>query len=534
MHNDFVEHNREFWSFFSAKDSNKKLLVEEPSSIPMIVHGNSIFSLILNQAKSLTPVWICNSDENIEMLKSYVPTAEFVSIPKASWLDRIKMKFAAIWKFMLMYITKDILSFSYDGVRYGDLVYDTYLTQEEVATIRKVDRRILQIIYACIRRHESIRRVLGSGDFEAVLVSHQVRIRSGVMLRAAIRFGYKGYLRVGHHQAALQCFDKLDEIYDYEYKPFPADIDLIIAALGTKFDKVYKLVFDRQVSGKGDKDGMYAFSPQNKYYQDRESFVSDFGLDPDKKIVFVMLHAFNDYPHSHFGWMMFRDYYDWFIETLKFARENDQVNWVFKQHPTIKLYTTKDVQLDSLFSSVPLHIIYIDENNQIDTRSLIHCSDLVVTCLGSAGFELPAMAAIPSLTAANSLYTGLGFALEPRTREEYFEILSNAQNIQRLTAQQQKRAQAAYMHIYEFSRVNVSACPIATAEQEKDKNQKSWYYDKVIDLYRNCGDTIKEQVNSYIAEVTKPGFKRLNSLRNYSSENSKRDDTRSMRIITSI
>ena len=534
MREDFIGENRKFWSVFSAKNSDKKLLVEEPSSVPMIVHCNSIFSLILNQAKSLAPVWLYNDGSDIKLLKSYVPTAAVLSVPEPSLFERIKIKIAAVYKFLLICVTGDILSFSYDGVRYGDIVYDSYLLQEKVATIKKIDRRMLRIIYACICRHESIRRTLNSDNFEAVLVSHQTGIRSGVLLRAAIRFGHKGYLHAGHHQATLQCFDKLDEIYDYEYKPFPADIDLIIAALGTKFDKVYKLVFDRQVSGKGDKDGMYAFSPYNKYYHDRESFVSDFGLDPNKKIMFVMLHAFNDYPHSHFGWMIFKDYYDWFIETLKFARENDQVNWVFKQHPSIKFYTTKDVQFDSLFSSVPSHIVYIDENRQIDTRSLIHCSDLVITCMGSAGFELPAMAAIPSLTAGNSLYTGLGFVLEPRTKEEYFEILSNAQNVQRLTAQQQKRAQAAYMHIYEFSRVNVSACPIATAEQEKDKNQKSWYYERVIDLYRSRGDTIKAEVNDYIAEVAKPGFKRLNNLRYYGSKSSNCDDTKSMQIIASI
>jgi len=511
---DFIYQNRVFWSAFPAKAYNKKVLIEEPS-IPMIKHANAIFSIILNQAKSLTPVWLHNNAEDIELLKSYVPTAEFVSVPKASRFDKIKMKLAAIWKFMIMYLTKDVLSFSYDGVKYGDIVYDTYLKRCSVATIRAIDTRLLRIIYDCIYRHEIIRKILLSDDFDAVLVSHQIGIRSGVMLRTAIRYGYKGYLRAGHHLSTLRCFEKADEVYDYEYKPFPEDVDRVIAVLGPKFNDVYKLIFDKQVSGEGDKDGIYAFSKDSKCYNDRESFVREFGLDAQKKNVFVMLHAFNDHPHSHFRWMLFKDYYDWFEKTLDFAKRNSSVNWIFKQHPSIKFYITKDVSFDSLFSNCPDNIIYIDENKQINTRSLVYCADLVVTCLGSAGFELPAMGGIPSLIASDTFYTNLGFALEPKTKEEYFRILSNAQNIKPLTAKQQKRAQASYMYIYKFSRVYMPAFPIATVEDERDRNQQSWYWGKVAKLYLTSEELIKNSVRAYIDDVAKPDFKQLNSLDNY-------------------
>ncbi len=510
----FIQKNREFWSNFSAQDTTQKILIEEPS-IPMIINANAIFSVILNQAKSLTPVGL---SWDLELLKSYTLTAETISISELSWLDRKKILLVAIWKFIMAYITKDILSFSYDGVKYGDIVYDTYLSQEKVGTIRNINKKILFLIYRCIRRHEAIRKTLSKDNFKAVLVSHQIGISSGVMLRTAIRYGYNGYLRAGHYQSTLQCFERLDEVYDYEYKPFPADIDKIIAKLGPDFDKRYNLAFNKQLSGKGSKDALYAFSQDNKYYTDRDSFTSDFGLDPMKKNVFVMLHALNDHPHSHFRWMIFKDYYDWFIETLKFAKKNDEVNWIFKQHPSIKFYHTKDVSFDSLFSDCPKNVIYINENKQVDTRSLLCCADLIITCTGSAGFELPAMGRIPSVTAGDNFYTGLGFTLEPKTKEKYFEILNNAQNIERLTPEQQKRAQAAYMHIYEFSRVNISACSIASLDEEKSRDQQSWYWNKVIESHEIHKDIIKWQICTYIREVTKPTFKRLNGLQNYQIE----------------
>ena len=510
----FIERNRDFWSSFSVKNSNRKILIEEPWS-PYITHGNAVFAVILNQAKSLTPVWLCNDQSKVEWIKSYIPTAEFIAVPKPSSFNKLRMILIAIWKFLVMYITKNILSFSYNGVKYGDIAYDTYLYQEKVATIRRINKKMLCILYSCICRHEYIRRTLNSDNFKAVLVSHQVGIPGGGTLRTALRYGYKGFLRAGQYQSTLQCFKRLDEVYDYEYKPFPQDIDTINATLGSEFDTVYNAVFEKHVSGKISTDARYAFSPDHKYYSDRDSFAHDFGLDPGKKNVFVMLHAFNDHPHSHFRWMIFRDYYDWFVQTLSFARTFAKVNWIFKQHPSIKFYPINDVSFMEIFRDTPENVIYLNEENQIDTRSLIHCADGVITCLGSAGFELPAIAGIPSIVASDTFYSGLGFALEPRTKKQYFYILSDIHNNDRLTPELQKRAQAAYLHIYEFSKVKVSACPPLSLEDQNDKNSKNWYFEKVEELYSEHGETIKSEIQKYAKEVAMPGFKRLNSLHDY-------------------
>ncbi len=501
---DFIQQNRNFWSSFPVQNNGHKLLVEEPS-IPVITHDNAIFTIVLNQAKSLTPVWLHSSHCDIELLKSYVPLAEYKKIHMSSF-QKLRIAWISIRKFLSMYRTKDILSFSYDNVKYGDIVYDTYLATFKVATIKKIDLRIFFIIYFCILRHENIRKILGSDSFEAVLVAHPIGISCGVMLRAALRYGYKGYLRVGDSRTILQCYEAVDEVYDYPMKPTPEEIDTIISTLGANFETAYEEVYNKQISNKH----LHAFKKHNKYYQDRESFNNDYGLDPKKKNVFVMLHAFNDHPHSHFRWMLVKDYYDWFIETLKFAKKNSNVNWIFKQHPAIKLYPTKDVSFEKLFADCPRNVIYISEDNQINTKSLIYCADLVITCLGSAGFELPAMAGIPSVTAGETFYMGLGFALEPKTKDQYFEILSNAHNIERLTPEKRKRAQAAYLYLHRYALVTVSACPIISEEEGRDSNANIWYWKKVSELYNTDEKIIKDELNRYIVEVAKPEFKRLN------------------------
>ena len=509
--NKYIPVNKSFWSKYKPKYSDAHILIEEPK-VPYITHLNAVFSLILNQAKSYIPVWCYSNKVDLQFLQSYMPLAEYRKLPKLNIKQYIRTFIKAINSFIKIYQSKNILSFEYEGIKYGDIAYDTYLMERKVATICRFDHYLLLIFLAIIIRHETVKKILGSANFVAVLVSHQIDIESGVMLRVAINLGYKGYLRAGHHQSTLQCFTKLDEVYDYEYKPFPNDINKIITLFGNKLEKKFNTVLQRQTSGKGDADGKYAYNPQNKFYHSKKTFCENFSLDPHRKNIFIMLHALNDYPHSHFRWMIFKDYYNWMMETLKFAKEFKNANWIFKQHPSIRFYPTRDISFQKIFHSLPKHVVYIDENKQIDTRSLVFCADIVVTCLGSAGFELPAMAAIPTIVASDNFYTNLGFAYEPKNRSEYFDLLKKVHTIERLTLDQQEKAKAAYIFIYEFSRVDISCCPILSLEDQNSSEIFRNYWKFVMDLYTSEKHKIFKETNKYIKDVSKFNFERLLSI----------------------
>lgn len=455
------------------------------------------------------PVWLCGKDcEEKKLITSYCPEAEIITTKK--WLSiKIYSALIAFIKYLKILLTKDVLGFHYDNVKYGDILYDAYLFENSAATIKKIDFKIIKIIAKCVFRHIKIKKVLHSGNYAGVLVSHLIGISSGVMARCALRYGYSVYVRTGHHRSRLQLLKGIESAYDYPITAYPKDVDKIIAQAGPKLEEIFQTALEEEITGKGNANSVNAFSKNNSFYDNRIAFNSDFCLDPNKKNVFVMLHIFNDHPHSHFRWMLFKDYYDWMVQTLAFAIKNNKVNWIFKQHPSIKNYATKDADFNKLFSDLPQNVVYIDENKQINTQSLIHCADLIVTCLGSAGFELPAMKAIPSLVAGDNPYTDLGFALEPKTKKEYFQMLENADKIEKISPEAQKRAQAAFIYIYKISNVNMSACPILSQAEEKDKNIKQRYWNMVCNQYSSKKEAILEELNRYIQDVSNPEFKRL-------------------------
>lgn len=511
MNNNFVSLNQQFWSHYTPQTGSSKILVEEPE-VPYIIHINAIFALILNQAKKYQSVWLESSHDHESLLNSYVSSSVITRLPRLSISTWLRLCIYSIHQYRQWKHPRDILNFRYDGIKYGDLVYDEYLLKEKVATISKLTWRIFPYLLQCLLRHVRILAILQSTNYRAVLVSHQVGINSGVMLRVALRYGYEGYLRAGQYKSSFQRFISLDEVYNYEYKPFPRDIGRVNKALGDNFSTIYQAIKSRQTQGKGGDDSSTAYSQLSQLYKDRKSFNERYSLDSKKKNVWVMLHSFNDYPHSHFKWMIFQDFYHWFRRTLEYARQDDSVNWIFKQHPSIRFYPTKDVDYDHEFFDLPDHIRYLDENKPLNTLSLTNCADIIITCLGSAGFELPALSGTPSIIASDTFYSGLGITNEPTNENEYFNLLKRFSSIPKLTPSLQKMAQAAYMYIYEFSTVSVSAAPSLTIAEQNDPHLEEWYWNKVMESYIKKSALIYQEISTYISKVANKRFKRLDSI----------------------
>lgn len=506
---EFIQKNREFWQRNISEDCDKRLLVED-MGYPCIVHDLAIHATLLNKAKNYQPVWMPNDDVSLDFLKSYVPVAGQAKIVKLNFCEYIRAFSCSILQFLKVLLNRNILSAKYDGIKYGDIVYDVYLARKQVGTIKGIDYLVFELILKCIKRHMLVTKTLKTNNISAVLVSHRIGFLSGVLLRASMKYGCDTYSLAGMHRGTLFKSDK-KEMIEYEYAPTKEDIDRLMALPQEKFDKVYDFVNYLHIGGHCNMDAKNAFAEDSDFYDNKEVFAKDYNLDPNKKNIFVMLHALTDHPHAHFKWMIFNDYADWFLKTLEFAKKDKNVNWIFKQHPSDKFYPTKDINFQQLFKNAPDNVVFLDNKTKFDTRSLIHISDAIITCLGSAGFEIPAMGAIPSITAGDHYYHGFGFSTNPKTKKEYFNILKNLKNSEKLSLDQQKQAKAVYIHIWHCCTVDFAAMPILSFDDHRKPNMNDWYWDMVLDTYEKYGDKIISDMNKYAKEVSKEDFKALRS-----------------------
>lgn len=171
-------------------------------------------------------------------------------------------------------------------------------------------------------------------------------------------------------------------------------------------------------------------------------------LDPQKKTAVIFSHVAWD-GAFFFGSCLFEDFEDWLFQTVRFvAQECPHLNWIVKLHP-VNVFKSiierrrgdepSEMRLLRPLMPLPPHVRLMPAETNINTRSLFPLIDYVVTVSGTVGLELPCFG-VPAVLAGTGRYDGLGFTLEPGSRDDYFTLLRNLQQVPRLDAAQQELA----------------------------------------------------------------------------------------------
>ena len=510
----FIQANKELRSKLPTSDGSNGLLLVEAKRHPIISHANAVLACIIKEAKGLNIGWIDTGDRQIrERLASYDSTSRVVPLSKLTSSDKLVIRLRFAYCALKMLSTGNIRGFCLEGIPFGDILYDSYLARFKVATIPKVNKGVLTTLFALISNYYRFKRTLRDCGASAVLVSHQVGLSSGVLMRTALSLGVSVYLRTaGNNKVALNLFNSLSEIYQYSYKPRSIDMQLLSSLSEERLNKDFQDLMTDRTLGLGDEDVSRAYSKRKKIYRSKTEFAEEFNVSEDKPFVFVMLQAFNDYPHSHFGKMLFKDYYDWFVQTLDFAKTKPDINWVFKEHPAAALYPTHDTSLPDHFIKCPNHIVFLGVDSSFNSKSLLCLADVVVTVLGTAGIEFAASGGIPSILAGATSYSGFGFAIEPKTKSEYFETLANIEKISRLTTDQVDVARRCFLYIQRYSYVPFSWSPLCSFEETTDPKLDSYYWQRVIESYRKEPEILISEFQKYVKYIRGMDFSRLSRL----------------------
>lgn len=512
---DFIKENGKFLKPFQRQVFGGVLLVEAPMGVPVIEHCLYMQALIISTARGLRPFFVKKSQSpSLGLLHSYIQSAKFVVSEGISLFCRMKIVLYCITFCMNINKTKSIHSFVFDGADYGATLYDSFLAKYKKSTIdlSKLCTYVRLCIVMCeiCQAHVQAMQMLKTVKADATLVYGMVGISSAVLIQCSRKQKIDVYINAGLHKNGLTRFEPHQDVV-YAYTPMQKEIAMLLDM--ECFLEKYTKIYQSHISGSISMDAKYAFGDDENIQNDRERFCFEYGLDSQKKNIFVMLHAFTDYPHSHFKSMLFKDYGDWFLKTLEYAQTKSDVNWIFKRHPSERFYPADDIDFTRLFVNVPSNVILLDVEKQFDTRSLEYLADAVITCIGSAGFEMPALYAIPAVVAADSYYVGYDFVVKPHSLEAYYAYLDGLKDVVLLHPEAQRQAQAVYMFMYHFATVDYSFVPTPTLEGLNSPIQsESDAQAMILKLYHDKKDLIYTQLESYINAVAQHGFAALRDL----------------------
>ena len=444
----FVQATRTFWKRYWGPPSDPTLaryVLVEASDTPIIRLCNASFGAIVCHARHLRPIYLLHGlrDRSPQrILASYHPESCFIYTTSLRYLlARLVALFLALRVWLKLQTPQDILDFRIDGIKFGDIIYDNVLVRG-YATLKTVDLKVFAVLYEFFKHRYIVNDIIKRYRLDSFVVAHTIGMFGGTFSRYLLKQNIEVINRVGSYDIHIQKYRSSADVGFYPARPERQHFEHMMSLP----DHVVLPLADAYLDERHNQRVMHiavekAFNRNKRIFDSREEFSLVTGLDPNKKTVFVMLHAFNDHPHSHFARpLAFQDYFDWFERTLQIAQTVDSINWVFKEHPAASFYPVKDVDLPAMFAKVPKpNIVFLDANADFNALSIRILTDVIVTCLGTAGMEY-ACVGIPCLLGGESPYSGFGFTIEPNNAEEYDAYLHRLDQLDRLTPEQIKAA----------------------------------------------------------------------------------------------
>ncbi len=433
----FVTVNSGFWREYRHDNPAARFVLAEQQSNPIINHCNASFAAMVCHAQRLRPLYLLNfwRDQALRrVLKSYAGSPEFVYTngPRYLWPRLIALIEA--WRiFRTLRSPADILDISIDGIRFGDIVYDNVLILG-YATIKRIDIKVFAVLYAFHVHRHIIKDIIRRFRPASSVFSHTIGLVSGIYTRYLLHAEIEVINRVGSHQIILQKYRDISDVGFYPLKPEPRNFRIMHDHASDTVIQLAEAYLDARHNQRINHIAVeIAFDRGKRLFETHQQFCGHYGLDPGKKNVFVMLHGFNDHPHSHFARrMLYQDYFDWFMRTLEVAKLNPRMNWIFKEHPASQFYTTKDADLDAIFSGIEHpHIRFLNSTADFNALSIRFLANVIVTCLGTAGMEYACLG-IPCVLAGESPYSGFGFTMEPGSVAEYENVLRGMEDLSNL------------------------------------------------------------------------------------------------------
>ena len=336
-----------------------------------------------------------------------------------------------------------IQNFQVNGVHLGDLLYDsliryhhTYRQPEgDPRKLRRTLRNGLWLFHVC---QGLVRR----WDARGVVISETVyAISEAMLLRIATQAGHRGLFV---NSSFARYYASYEETFRDRFKVTPAL--MTVARQQPQRRAVVDDYLGKRFTGKlAHHDVINAYRDKRVWTRAELAAHYQLGARADRKAIFLMPHCFSDANHKT-RFLLFRDFYQWFRETLRVIREVDDVNWFIKPHPSSHHYLEEN-QVEELVQQSPaLHVFLTPKD--FSTTSVLNVADAIVTVNGTIGLEA-ACAGVRPVLAADAVYGGFGFTLEPQSQTDYFAQLRAMRDVPRLTEAEVATAKDV-LYCYQF------------------------------------------------------------------------------------
>jgi len=348
---------------------------------------------------------------------------------------------------------QELLAIEYAGVRVGRIAVATALRHQRLASLdleSPQDRQmIVEYVASSMAATTAAQRVLRQSRPDLTMLWDPVYTPQGELFESCLRKGIDVIVWSPAHRSNTLIFKRYSlEIIGEHYASLSSESWRLLCDIewtNSHRERLQQELSDTYASGDWYPSAGNQFSSR---FVDADEIQRLIGLDPTKKTAIIFPHIFWDATLTS-GSDLFRSYESWFIETIRVAITNAQVNWVIKIHPA---HVGKGMRegfrgepaevgvLRKHIGNLPSHIFMIPADSDISTFSLFKLMDYCITVRGTIGIEA-ARLGIPVLTAGTGRYDRRGFTIDSDSCEEYIDRLTLIQKIPRLSPTRRELAE---------------------------------------------------------------------------------------------
>jgi len=425
----FISHNRKVWRGYRTDRSGGEVLIEANRMGGCNVAMSYVASYLGQSERAKLVVFYKNlSDASKAIYESFADSFHRVNLQE--YEAQVETKFRQVYPSIRS--KHDLENLCVDGILIGDLVYDTYIRQFDMATVdlstpefERVLREGLGLLFqwrAYFKRHM----------VKAIIVSHGIYTWAGIITRVAVDAGIPAYLV---QMNRVYRIDEAHGVLPYNgHVDYPAQFGKLSPDEQARARTMAKGRIAQRLKGERD---------VGKHHLLRLNYAATTGSrvlpETGRLKVLVASHCFADGSHMY-GMSLLPDFYEW-LQFLGTISERTNYDWYIKLHPDRNRWETAHVE--AFAGRYPKFKILPEgtSHNQLVADG-INC---VLTVYGTIAFEYAAMG-IPVVTASpwnpTMAYT---FNVHPRTLPEYEHILMNLRDLH-VTVDPDQVAEYYYCH----------------------------------------------------------------------------------------
>ena len=384
-------------------------------------------------------------------------------------------------------------NFKVNQILVGDLIYDRYIRNGYKYLHPNIySIKFLKLLFFSIIKINIISQIFKNYHISYCLIGSKSYLSmSALILRVSKKFGVKTLLIGG---GVYKVYKN-----DYNEEPSKNNIEKILNETNKKkLRKESIKYFNNRINGRLSLDTNKEIRSWDEKYWSKfsknEVFLSQLKKERKKfkKIIVFASHSFSENNH-YTGSIIFRDYFQQFVETIKFAKKDKNNLWLFKLHPASKTkYNELESSLQVLKKNIAQNILICPL--RFNHKLLFKHADLIISSRGTINIEA-ACYGVPNLITTGAYYDGFGFSKRVKTKKQYFDYLSKRKKYKSLTKDLRQKAKEVL-----YVKKNLTSTNIYNIASRRI-NSKKIYFKKIENLIALGDEKLKSYYNEMIEDL---------------------------------